>query len=1576
MAQDRLQALLLVGDWNGAKTVLHALQKNNAGAEGAQIAESLDWSTPPTEEDTSDCLIIGLDPGKQVRKFVLQRSGGNVDVRNVVDDGHCLYRAFALKVYGTEEYHYIVRAVANCYMKDPANRNYYLEFSVAVRDDLRIKRPHLKIMGSESINHAVDFDRYLDKMMSCPNDVWGDDLSISAACNALDVSIHILQLTELVEDAAIPQRILFHAHEPHTQQSTCVVHLTLRGNHYEALILSPRAMQQQQSIADGDSEMSEYMEPDAITWRNGSQVERLAPSQCESHWIDDGSGNRSRVRLSLSTCGKYKIREKVSWSNGYSGVEVVEELRRWPLIKRVKELLVPRPPPSPPSEVGEQALSTGFVAEGTLDGFTDLAGTERVPAHQQGLSYTEWQHALHDICAESLLTTSLEFLENIMDEFEENVHLETLSEEGGPLSLLYHNFLLIRGESKKISEKYDEENENVVQVVGDEGAGKSETITQIIRLVAKFPVVNQIQLPPELVLHDPVSSGEVFDNSLLPVSDVDKNTFEELEAEKMQDKTWVKMSKRNILPTALSPEDDDSGRCTPFSIHVRFVSNGDGNASGSVVLRMTYYEKHEILKLRQTIVDTITNGYDRDPINGVDIAWAKAAFNITKVSMESLERDTGFIREYCTNEDDVDEEELQFREEGIAWIAENLCIAGRFVPLLGTTQDIEIKNVTAENQPQAWALVWRQLQLRLEHDKSHWGLIKKLEMIVPCEQNSFTILDSPGFGDPNHDLYCQKLLNDHMKAVRFSTMLLCCRYNRGVSPQVGEALKDADVFARFINDPYSFHLTTMYPVDHLASADRGTRFPDHFLDDIMMNEADLLELIELKSKNKLEGVRFCGYLQDIVARTLAASVQEDIDDVDEAKRKADKNAGLARKRVLEKNIEDANTFHKWSIDVKGDALFEQLPSGSVDRRREKYMLASLIKSLHDNHRAIQDKKHKRLLAQLMERCMVPFLELLKLPTKRPSGDGQAEGLKLKDRLVGIKRGINELIFKAVVPTRPSSQRDRVPSIKAPPSIQAPPIVNAQPTADPLELSKDGEIFTSLKRLAEECNKLEEFNKRLDSEHPLTSYFAKYLKSNNYDLRKDMDMHKTLIGETLLPKLVLGPLIENVGNGGVPGGVIGSPLERLIDNMTNNVETEVRKLIASHLESADYADALVQMSLNAGITSIMKQEMQKARNELVDGLALVNELTSQRGLGPPLAAACKIIISRSGGNKTRLKELSQINNAGWRGRKLGVAEEAIENFFKMLIRRVFQIHEGLKKALKDVCKKEIKRATDAYAAPNFANNAGDIYHTLYESFMYAEWSKYFGLQLAAFTRATLECPNAEFPESIQPHLPDIKAMIDNEKDDDQSYAQFLRHLDEKKMACVEGVPFMDYDQITRRGQREQRDDVAGEHQDEMAPAVEIWRCPMCTARLKDLLGGRRNLVVLNLEGVEQRVLLCHPCWQFKTRKLKAGNHEDRTPEMEVKRMRVIKKDQRKLLKKSKMARVEGRAGERGRAGGTGGASGSGGTCVSDAAGAGVGGVRKSRKFSEVDWDTEEAVTVSAAAVGGGSGEAGAKVAKLG
>ena len=136
------------------------------------------------------------------------------------------------------------------------------------------------------------------------------------------------------------------------------------------------------------------------------------------------------------------------------------------------------------------------------------------------------------------------------------------------------------------------------------------------------------------------------------------------------------------------------------------------------------------------------------------------------------------------------------------------------------------------------------------------------------------------------------------------------------------------------------------------------------------------------------------------------------------------------------------------------------------------------------------------------------------------------------------------------------------------------------------------------------------------------------------------------------------------------------------------------------------------------------------------------------------------------------------------------------------------------------------------------------------------------------------------------LPGIEAMLSKDDDVDQNYARFLRRLEEKEAACVEQAPVMDNDQITRRGQRGQQDDAAGEHQDEIAPEPEIWSCPMCGARLANLSAGRRNMYDENLQ---ENVLHCHPCCQYKKRKPQTG--DDRTPQMEAERMRYVRKDRK-------------------------------------------------------------------------------------
>jgi len=101
--------------------------------------------------------------GQRLENFKLK-------MQTVGDDGNCQFRSFSHQLYGTEDYHGLVRATAMDQISKQ-NRDYYQMF----------------------FDTCVDLDRYIEGMSKSRK--WGDELTVKAVSDAYGVDIHVVQST-------------------------------------------------------------------------------------------------------------------------------------------------------------------------------------------------------------------------------------------------------------------------------------------------------------------------------------------------------------------------------------------------------------------------------------------------------------------------------------------------------------------------------------------------------------------------------------------------------------------------------------------------------------------------------------------------------------------------------------------------------------------------------------------------------------------------------------------------------------------------------------------------------------------------------------------------------------------------------------------------------------------------------------------------------------------------------------------------------------------------------------------------------------------------------------------------------------------------------------------------------------------------------------------------------------------------------------------------------------------------------------------------------------------------------------
>eukprot|EP01043_Picozoa_sp_COSAG02_P052536 COSAG02_NODE_5675_length_4138_cov_3.914088_3_plen_283_part_00 len=128
-------------------------------------------------------------------------------------DGHCQFRACSDQLYGTQEYHDRVRAIAVEYMHEHGD-----DFSCFCVEE-----------GA--------FETYLDQMRKGRRGkpVWGDELTLRAICNALGCTIHVL-----TSQSGGSQTSWYLKYVPENQTTTKQVFLAyISPVHYNAFELVP-----------------------------------------------------------------------------------------------------------------------------------------------------------------------------------------------------------------------------------------------------------------------------------------------------------------------------------------------------------------------------------------------------------------------------------------------------------------------------------------------------------------------------------------------------------------------------------------------------------------------------------------------------------------------------------------------------------------------------------------------------------------------------------------------------------------------------------------------------------------------------------------------------------------------------------------------------------------------------------------------------------------------------------------------------------------------------------------------------------------------------------------------------------------------------------------------------------------------------------------------------------------------------------------------------------------------------------------------------------------------------------------
>mmetsp|Transcript_34306 Transcript_34306/g.86283 ORF Transcript_34306/g.86283 Transcript_34306/m.86283 type:complete len:1727 (-) Transcript_34306:390-5570(-) len=1456
-----LSAQLLAGEWEKVATELQLLFRPSTRIEGHSIDQLLGWANKPFGAE----LLPNHDsaPDRGMDSYIRQRSTGDVVVKSIRGDGSCQFRAISHKLFGSECAHEILRLLAKNFMQ--AHDAEYLDMSGAARDDLKERHPHLGVTGADGEDEeaVADFQRFLACIVDSPEFVFGEDCMLTALGRALHIVFHVVQIID-GQDSRV--RVMFSEVGPEMGQPA-VVHLALRHVHYEALILSDgfvsegvlRAQHKARSKKcykrakldggtrrelEGELEAEEVTlsahhaahrvndvapdDADMIEWRSQADGDlvRRPRSQCFSYDEEEGDGKKSRVHLHKDEKGA-DIKLKVTT---FPGGRIQQQVMRDFGFAASRRRPANRKAASIPSRAQPIASDTQV---------------QRRPAHEARMTHDDWAEMFTTISPGSALDAAVEFTFGILEDIESKTKLSTLGEEmGGPILNLCRSYQNKQELLCALVQEYNNDvAENVVQIVGGEGVGKSKAINAIILRMMSFPPASEHDAQMEVLEPVTCPSGEVFDDSRIPVS-ADKETFEDVRATALANKKLKSTIATGILPSfAVRGE---MSRCTPCTTVVHFT--GDAEYAGSLELQVTYFKKREIFDLLAAVKTgvlmqsgVLDASEDCGAMNNFvfQLGRAAAACNISDHKVKAIE--AGQLT----------------AEQAQEFVDTSLCIPQRYVPLLGTVQKFKATHVTDGNSQDASLHIKQLIQLQLEF--GHWGLIKKIELFVPCgEKKPFAIHDSPGVGDLVMDRYCQQRLQDDLSRAQFSTLWHCVHPNRGVQGNFGDVMADSGVLDKYLTDPFKFHICSTLAVDFYAQEDRknGQEEAEYFTDEAMEDEQKLAAAVGYvvqdranvqhfgEHLNALDGsMRFCNYLsyalidriEDFTIKIFQKPTTNRADSGNVASNPSDAERMAMHKKQKIEDVKQAGTIHRRLVDVTGE-LFSKCKSndGNFHADREPYSVDSLIESFHANHQSIRDRKDTQFICRLMERCMIPLLDMLNVDDGREAKAGQQDRLK---RLSSGIRDINMLESAQLSARRASPHTEQQETLN--------------PSEQYFALNKRSEIYKILVELAKKCDK-SSFDKR-----KMNARYARYTKPRTQELRGDMRAIRDLGVEqaclTDLPRLMLEPLLGNA-----PGAITES-LQQTCNQMIGNLHAKVKKLITDNLQGqSDFNDGLVQSNLMSKVDNIVKVNMKITMDSILGHEALRTKLHSTKLLGKELIPTFKSILNNAQDNKKTLSMLSEACEV--------IAGRVAENLWESLRRDIIKTHEAALKAMQMTCQEEITRASAADKDIEY-----DEYNDQLVALEYVWKCQYFRTQLAAIISAVLDVKGIPIPGEILSRRDEIQRL--HLKSEVLSYQAFVQKLSAHEKKVQEHTLSRSDGGLKMPVEEEEEEAPESIFGDDDTD----WACANCGAGSKSGLGCTKKYK-------QAGAYICNPCFCYKKK-----NGTDRPRSNQIAHENRMKKD---------------------------------------------------------------------------------------
>lgn len=329
-----------------------------------------------------------------------------------------------------------------------------------------------------------------------------------------------------------------------------------------------------------------------------------------------------------------------------------------------------------------------------------------------------------------------------------------------------------------------------IVVVGVEGAGKSTTVNQLTRNLAKddanLAEANPTSQPTKTTFSRRYADEPLLDQSAIasaeeqlelqledPDSEFNSN-YEQLNANSDNEQL------KDILPTGTG--------CAITALPTTLKFDPEATA---VTLRLTYRTKadvDDVLTKAKEIHEQMLGKADDDTssADGEDGATGN-------VTLEDDADALFFAHQACAmlNIDTSSGNAItEIAKHDVAKIA----LPEHLKQMLGRTREIVI---TAPSAQEMFTELNKKLVLLTVGGWSNWGVLESVTCVIPSETERLTIVDVPGLGSDRANPFRMKIVHDTITNVECSSLLVCLKNDRGlegVNGKIEDLLQEAGVY--------------------------------------------------------------------------------------------------------------------------------------------------------------------------------------------------------------------------------------------------------------------------------------------------------------------------------------------------------------------------------------------------------------------------------------------------------------------------------------------------------------------------------------------------------------------------------------------------------------------------------------------------------------------------------------------------------------------------------------------------------------------------------------------------------------